>query len=502
LDKLARAFTLTQKGPSMSATPFRRAAARAWLIAGAALAASSAVAGDKPATPDGAGKLQALFDAFLPAAPAGAPVTVKPDGRHYLVSADLGAVNGLLKAVGAAVSYDPATLVYKLFEQEDGMWRLVQDSLPKIVSRVGDATSALEIDNYRQTLLIDPALAWWVGGSASADKGVVAMHSPKDDQTFEFGPVSGAYATTVNPDGTVSTSVKDEIADIAFRISSPAGDGAAVSASGRADKAALRVGADGLKTQKAFDLASLISAHRADLAEHEAELKGLLRDLAAPGLKLAEGGEASKLMVSSPYGAVALDRFKIALALGNSGPKSTIEARLAAEGLSLPVALSPPGAADLTPSKIDLTATVKGIDFAAAANEAIANIRLGGPGPALSDEDAAKVARAFLSAGPIEIEIAPSHVVAPAVDADLQGALRWEVGKPSGEMTIRMRGFDKTMAAVKALGPDAAAKSLPGLAMAKGLAKTESDGSLSWVVDLGPDRSIKVNGIPLGRAPE
>jgi hypothetical protein len=170
--------------------------------------------------------------------------------------------------------------------------------------------------------------------------------------------------------------------------------------------------------------------------------------------------------------------------------------------LSLPVALSPPAASDLTPSKIDLTATLKGIDFAAAANEAIADMRLGGAGPALSDGDAAKVARALLSAGPIEIELAPSHVVAPAVDADLQGALHWEVGKPSGEMTIRMRGFDRTMSAVKALGPDAAAKAVPGLAMAKGLAKTESDGSLTWVVDLGPDRSIKVNGIPLGRAPE
>jgi hypothetical protein len=166
---LARIFLLTRKGPSMSATPFRRPAARAWLIVGLAFAASSAFAGDKPATPDGAGKLQALFDAFLPAVPAGAPVTVKPDGRHYLVSADLGALNGLLKAVGAAASYDPATLVYKLFEQDDGMWRLVQDSLPKIVSRVGDATSALEIDNYRQTLVIDPTLAWWVSGSANAD---------------------------------------------------------------------------------------------------------------------------------------------------------------------------------------------------------------------------------------------------------------------------------------------------------------------------------------------
>ena len=38
--------------------------------------------------------------------------------------------------------------------------------------------------------------------------------------------------------------------------------------------------------------------------------------------------------------------------------------------------------------------------------------------------------------------------------------------------------------------------------MAKGLAKTESDGSLSWLVELGENRSIKINGVPLGRAPE
>ena len=38
--------------------------------------------------------------------------------------------------------------------------------------------------------------------------------------------------------------------------------------------------------------------------------------------------------------------------------------------------------------------------------------------------------------------------------------------------------------------------------MAKGLAKTESDGALSWLIEVGDDRSIKVNGIPLGKAPE
>jgi hypothetical protein len=488
----------------MPANIFRRPAACACLIVGATLAACPALAGDKPATQDGAAKLQALFDRFLPSTPAGGPalIKVKPGGQDYLVSADLGALNGLLKAVGAAASYEPATLVYKLIEQDDGLWRVVQDSMPRIISHTGEATSAIEVENYKQTVVIDPALAWWVSGSASADKGLFAVHSPKADETFDFGPVNGIYATIVNPDRTVSTSVKEEIDDIAFKISGAAEEGKPVNASGRLDKAALRVGADGLKTRKAFDLASLLSAHRDDLAEHEAELKGLLSELAAPGLKLAEGGEVSKLMVSSPYGAITLAALRLAIGVANAGPKSAIEATLAVEGLSLPVALAPPGAATLTPSKIDLTATVKGIDIAAGAHEAIADMRLGGLGPALSDEDSAKVAQALLSAGPLELDLAPSHVVAPAIDADLQGVMRWEVGKPSGEMTIRMRGFDKTMAAVKALGPDVAVKSLPGLAMAKGLAKTESDGSLSWLVELGPDRSIKVNGIPLGRAPD
>jgi hypothetical protein len=43
---------------------------------------------------------------------------------------------------------------------------------------------------------------------------------------------------------------------------------------------------------------------------------------------------------------------------------------------------------------------------------------------------------------------------------------------------------------------------MPGLALAKGLAKSESDGSLSWLVELDAERSIKVNGIPFGKAPE
>src|SRR5271157_1147648 len=144
----------------MSASLFRRRGARVWLLMGAALAACPVQAGDAPATPQGAQDLQALFDRFLPAAPAGGPalVTVTPEVHDYLVSTDLSAFNGLIKATGAAAFYEPATIIYKLFEQDDGKWRVVQDSFPRIVSHAGEATSTVEIDNYKQTLLIDPAL--------------------------------------------------------------------------------------------------------------------------------------------------------------------------------------------------------------------------------------------------------------------------------------------------------------------------------------------------------
>ena len=87
-------------------------------------------------------------------------------------------------------------------------------------------------------------------------------------------------------------------------------------------------------------------------------------------------------------------------------------------------------------------------------------------------------------------------------EEDSSGSIRLDHNKPTAAITIHARSFDTTMAAVKGLGPDISAKAMPGLALAKGLAKSESDGSLSWLVELDAQRSIKINGIPFGKAPD
>ena len=474
------------------------------LFAAAALWAFPALAGDKPATTEGAEALRALIAKYLPTAQAGATplVTVKPDGSHYLVSADLSALNTLLAETG--VSYDPAVVTYQAVEQDDGNWRVSMDSLPRIGFHSKDATGAIELTNFRSSALISPAIAWLLSGSANVDKGTFQVQNPKITQTIDFGPVQETIATNVGGDGSVSTQLKEEIAEFGVKAVGGGDNETPINFSGRAEKALISLGVDGFKSRKAFDLWGLLAAHpaRADLAPHEAELKGLLKELAAPGLKLDEGIEAQKAVVTSSLGAVALGNFKYQLGAANAGPQSAINLSLSADGLSLPVGLLPPNAGALTPSKIDISAKLKGIDITAAANEWISDLSLQGEGPLLSDDNAEKVEAAFLSSGPVQIELAPSHVVAPAVDADFAGLIRLDHSKPTAAITIHARSFDKTMAAVKGLGPDISAKAMPGLALAKGLAKSESDGSLSWLVELDAERSIKINGIPFGKAPE
>ena len=488
----------------MPASRSRRRIVRLSLAAGIALGAAPALAGDKPATPAGAQQLKSFFARLLPGAAAGAPsfLAVTPEGADYLITFDLSAINGLIEATGA--SYEPATIVYKLVEQDDGKWRLKLDTLPKIGFRTRAASGQIDIDKYQQSALIDPAIAFFLNGSASAAKGLVKLSTPKLEETVDFGAVSANAVTTVSDGGTVATVAKEEIADIGISAKGFDEQNAPVNVSGRTGTALLNLGIEGLKSRKAFDLWSLIAAHpeRADLAQHEEELKGLLREISAPGLKLVEGVEMRKTVVTSAIGAVAIGDIQYELGAASLGPQSSFNVRVAADGLSFPVGLTPPGAADLIPSKIDLAATLKGIDITAAANEAITVMSLKGDGPPISNEDSAKVSAAFLGAGPLRIEIAPSHIVAPAIDADFDGLVRYALGKISGGLTIHMRGFEKAMAAIKGLEPDVQEKALPALAMAKGLAKTEGDGSLTWVVELGQDRSIKVNGIPLGKAPE
>lgn len=101
---------------------------------------------------------------------------------------------------------------------------------------------------------------------------------------------------------------------------------------------------------------------------------------------------------------------------------------------------------------------------------------------------------------PLTVELAPSHVAAPQIDLTLEGVAHLEGVRPSGTLKVRARNFDKTVAALRALGPMASPQVIGFLALAKSLGKADGD-ALTWVADYGVDGSIKINGLPLGKGP-
>ena len=492
---------------------------RVALFAATALGALSvgAAAKDLPASPEGAQKLDAFFAAYLGKPAAGDPATlaVTPEGADYLVAFDIGALLAPLKNVGD--SYDAAVVKFKAFEQDDGAWRVEQSDFPTITvhSKLKDVSldSTMTLSGLKNVMVIDPAISWVRSGQASSDKLNVRAHGPGVDETLDFGAMQATIAGQASAEGALSTGLQETLGAIAFTmaidLSAMKPDASAgakakpVNIAARANAASVDAKLDGLKPRPLLDLWAYLVSHptRAELAADEARFKALLTAMLASQLSFDEDLGMEKVTVQTPQGLVTADSAKVALGGAAAGSASRFEEHFSASGVALTPGLVPAMFHDLIPTSFDIGFKVNAFDLTAAGAEAIADLRLAGDAPPISAEDDAKVWAKLLGAGPVLIEVPPSHVVAPQLDIAFEGQVRYQSDKPTGTFTVHMRNFDKTMAALKGLGPEAEAKLIPFLAMAKGLANTEGDGALTWVGELGADGMMRVNGLPLGKAP-
>jgi len=197
---------------------------------------------------------------------------------------------------------------------------------------------------------------------------------------------------------------------------------------------------------------------------------------------------------------VTIDSAKFG-ASGASGSAGAFGERFAADGLTLPANLIPAPFGGFAPTVFAIGFRASGFDIASASAELVADLHLAGDGPAIAPDDAAKIRAKLIGPDGVVVDIEPSHIVAPLLDVSFEGHIVYKGAKPTGKLIVRMRNFDKTLAAIKTLGPDVERKVAPMLAMAKGFAKTDGDGSLTWVGEIGADGVMKVNGLPLGKAP-
>ena len=481
------------------------------LLAGVALAPGASRAADLAATPDGAKLVVGFFKTYAGAAAASEPaLVVKPAGDAYLVAIDIGALMAPLKSLG--VSYDAATITFKVHAQDDGSWRIEQSDFPPIVGHQttpkGVVDSAITPSGFKSSLVLDPALGWMRSGDVHADKLSVLAHAPGIEESFDFGSVVATISGQAGADGAVKQSTRETFGAIGFnllvdpKLAQPRSitEAKAVAVTGGAQSGSAAIDIDGLKTKPMLDAWAYAVAHPSPA--NDPNFKTLLTALAATQPSLSENLQVKTLTINAPQGRIAMDDARFEIGATAAGPASHVEERFVANGLSLPETLAPAIFRDLVPTSFDIAFKLSGIDINAAAAEAVADMKSTEQGVTLSQEDKSRVYGKLFGPGPLVIDIPRSHVVAPQLDVTFEGQVQYRPGgRPTGRFTVHMRDFDKTVTAMKGLGPQAEQQVIPAFAMAKGLAKTESDGALSWVGEVGPDGVMKVNGLPLGKAP-
>jgi len=489
---------------------------RGALLAASAIAAfpMAAMAADLPATAEGAAKLSAVLEKYAgkPAAGAAPGITVTLEGGHYTLAFDMAALSAPFKTYG--FSYDPAVIKYTLTEQDDGLWRFEYSALPPLTYHSKDAVVTINLTDYKGTGIFDPVLAWVKSSHAGIASGRYQVKAPNVDAAVDLGAIGIDMSGAASANGAVSGTIHEEIGKIAGVITvTPGGadpkgadakpDAKPVTTNFHVDKGAADIALDGLKMHPLLDLWAFAVAHpsRPELAANEAAFKDLLRAALPGAFKISEAGTIGAISVETQQGIFKAASGKVAVAAAGSGPTNTFEEHFAVDGLALPAGLVPPAYAALTPSAVDIGVKVSGFDLQAGANEAINDMHLAGDGPAISPDDDQKVGAKFKGAGPIVIEIPLSHILAPQLDIAFEGKINWDGARPTGTMTVHVKNFDKTVAALKGLGPAASPQVLAGLTMAKGLAKTDADGALTWVGEMGADGAMKVNGLALGKAP-
>jgi hypothetical protein len=482
-----------------SLTSFYPSASFFALAATLTLAPAMADAGDVGPTPAGAQKLSGVIAEYFGAS-SGA--TVEADGDHYTVSFDLSHLKSVVADKGFAV--DPATVKLTLIEQSNGVWRFAFDGPSHFGMHGPDMTINYDIVGYKVAGEFDTTLGFPRKSEGGFDCGTGTSSSSKVSQSIRYGKVVFVQTGAPAAGGSVDVVAHQTIdgskvamnlgvpnAPAPYPISYQIGDGTG------------DVSFSAFHARQALDLWAFLVANpgRPALAAKEDDLKALLRALGSGFDNLNEKLGVRGVTVTTPKGEFSMNGATFSFATTGAVQKGVAEIHIAMDGLTLPAGVVPPWMGDLIPQSFDIGVKASGQDAAAALNEIINDMHLAGDGPIVAPADGSKVGARFRDAGPITIEILPTHATGAKLDLSADGTILYNGARPSGTISIHARNFDKTIEALKSAGPAATPQLIGGLAMAKGLAKTDANGALTWVAEMTPEGAIKVNGLPLGKAP-
>ena len=456
------------------------------------------------ATAEEAQRLTGVFQTYLGEEPG--VVMVTPANESYDVKIDLAPLIAKIKQPNFSAEISP--FVMKLTDQGGGIWLVTQDSPLSYSARVpGQLEMTVKAGAMKGSAVFDQKVSAFTSSTYdiadfSVDETITTpettMHVAYDIKAMHYETASKpAGADTL--DGTFHWAMSGLTETVKIPALQPGNmpmDITVTAETGTQDGTIT-----GMKAQAIYRLIAWFVAHPSEEAikANQIELKSLI----SAGLPLFENvtakGALQNLSVTTPVGPVGIANLGFDLGVNGVVADGMLHEGFRAEGVSLPPGLVPPFAADLVPQSFSLDFKVSDFNLADPAKMLLDMMNLNETKPTTPEENV-KLLTALLPKGAVEISVGQSKVTAKLYDLDFEGAMTaGPVGVPLGTATIRAKGLDDVMKALQAAPPEMTGQAIPAVIAAKGMAKTEADGSLSWKIENTISGTVLVNGIDVSK---
>ena len=447
-------------------------------------------------------RLEKLFQSYL--SDTKGVVEVKTDGDGYAVKFDMAP---LMVQSGATVKLTPVE--FKMASQGDGKWQMVQDQPFEFsVDAKDKGVMEEKIGSLKLTGIFDEKLSYFTKVTGQAND--ITVSEKLVDPTTGVGDISVTIKSmmldqtgTAGANGGVDVVAKYTLDGLSENINiagKPESGMPPMNLVINAATGTYDINGKGLNAKPVFDLVSFFVAHQTKelIGKDQAKLKAVLKD----GLPLFENvlvnGKFSKFSVASQFGQFGVESVEIVGDVNGITKDGKLREKIAFNGLTLPAALVPPWATKLVPKNLSFDFTVSGFDLASPAQMILDQLDLTKE-PPLPDGFEQVLMPVFMPKGVVDITLNPSSIDNEAYGIKFEGSLAaGPAARPTGKAKISATGVDELMKIIQEAPPEAGLAQGAALAVvAKGMAKAEADGSLTWNIESTPDGKVLVNGIDL-----
>ncbi|KRB50850.1 hypothetical protein ASE04_13090 [Rhizobium sp. Root708] len=453
-------------------------------------------------TQQGADNLKRDLTRLLPKdAQKNGSINVNPAGERYEIIYDL---DKMLKTFGSHTGLSVSGLTpWSMFAtpEDGGLWKLEGDNSLDVSGTIkaeGQPTTDFSygINSYVFNALFDPAISYLRSGDFSTK--AIRLTSKTEKEEVK---VTAANSTTK------LTSSDNEQAGRTNFAASGSMSQLLESVSGadmplveiRADALDFAAAVNGVAAKELREIVAFVLAHADDKKLRRADsekLKSLLRDAFPLVTSLNETISFSNVTVSAKDGSGGAKSIDYNIAMAGPTNATRFDVGVTAQGITLDSALVPAAYSAFLPQSFSMQFSMPDMDFATFGDELLKMDFTKSKG---SDEAGKKAFEKLFKDDNLVIGFPKISAVSSMYDVDLSGELRGHSTSQkeySLDASIVARDFDKTITAIQDLAktnPDLNQVSF-GLMMAKGFAKTDTDGRQRWDINVAKDGAVTVNG--------